>query len=720
MFRTYTRHPVSFCTPSPHVVAVKHRVFCLFRTNGLYFVTCIVQRWHPCKGTHCFAIRPPSKVKAIGHALHTMAQRKLQQEMDRTFKKVAEGIAAFESIYEKIQQTPAQAQKEKMEQDLKKEIKKLQRLREQIKNWAAANEVKDKGPLHEQRKLIENQMERFKACEKEMKTKAYSKEGLSAATKLDPKEKEKLELVQFLSTMVEELERQIEQAEAEAELLQAGMKKGKKDTLKADRLADVDHQLDRHKWHQGRLELIMRSLENGNLETDIVSNIQEDIKYYVESNQETDFAEDENIYDDLNLIEEEDQLAANEDKLSSTDAQSVQEESFDEKPPPPPPPPPKKPEARRASSSAKVAPTITHVAPITNGGMKPAPMPAKPVGDLKYASAAAAAAAASPASSNPSGLTPLPPPLGIAPKALAPPTTAAVPAIGTSSTTQGAGRHNSVASSTSASVGDSLKGILEPTTSSPRSTHALPVSAAHPASFSGGSDSTSPLPTSAQPVQIQPSSSLAQSSEQDLETDDAKDVPELEPSANSISNADGTSLDEPLEEDYQLPPGLQDLVSSFDAAKRRAMAPPDMAYVQRLLDTSLQHVPNTMDAEKPRHYVPKNAFPTPAHYPQERLPLLDDPALFEKMDIDALFYVFYYQQGTYQQFLAAKELKKQSWRFHKKYLTWFQRHEEPKQITDDFEQGTYRYFDYESMWIQRRKTNLKYVLFNFFRTNIQV
>ena len=36
------------------------------------------------------------------------------------------------------------------------------------------------------------------------------------------------------------------------------------------------------------------------------------------------------------------------------------------------------------------------------------------------------------------------------------------------------------------------------------------------------------------------------------------------------------------------------------------------------------------------------------------------------------FFIFYQQQGTYQQYLAARELKKQSWRYHKKYLTWFQ------------------------------------------------
>lgn len=54
-------------------------------------------------------------------------------------------------------------------------------------------------------------------------------------------------------------------------------------------------------------------------------------------------------------------------------------------------------------------------------------------------------------------------------------------------------------------------------------------------------------------------------------------------------------------------------------------------------------------------------------------------------------------------YLAAKELKRQSWRFHKKYLTWFQRLEEPKFISDEYEQGSYVYFDYESAWCQRKR-----------------
>lgn len=46
-------------------------------------------------------------------------------------------------------------------------------------------------------------------------------------------------------------------------------------------------------------------------------------------------------------------------------------------------------------------------------------------------------------------------------------------------------------------------------------------------------------------------------------------------------------------------------------------------------------------------------------------------------------------QGTKAQYLAAKALKKQSWRFHTKYMMWFQRHEEPKTITDEYEQVSF-------------------------------
>lgn len=74
-------------------------------------------------------------------------------EIDRTLKKVAEGVELFESIYDKMQTSTNQ--KEKLENDLKTQIKKLQRLRDQIKTWVASNDIKDKSQLLENRRLIE-------------------------------------------------------------------------------------------------------------------------------------------------------------------------------------------------------------------------------------------------------------------------------------------------------------------------------------------------------------------------------------------------------------------------------------------------------------------------------------------------------------------------------------------------------------------------------------
>ena len=45
-------------------------------------------------------------------------------------------------------------------------------------------------------------MERFKVVERETKTKAYSKEGLGGAHKVDPKEKEKEETQTWLSVSI--------------------------------------------------------------------------------------------------------------------------------------------------------------------------------------------------------------------------------------------------------------------------------------------------------------------------------------------------------------------------------------------------------------------------------------------------------------------------------------------------------------------------------------
>jgi CCR4-NOT transcription complex subunit 3 len=140
-----------------------------------------------------------------------------------------------------------------------------------------------------------------------------------------------------------------------------------------------------------------------------------------------------------------------------------------------------------------------------------------------------------------------------------------------------------------------------------------------------------------------------------------------------------------------------------------------LAQTLALLAQSLQCLPAARDRDRATPYVPRNPHPTPASFFSAPGPgggpsaVFGDPAVFDKFHTDTLFFIFYYQPGTYQQFLAARELKKQSWRFHKKYKTWFQRHEEPTVTTDEYEQGTYVYFDYQgtyeskSGWCQRIK-----------------
>jgi len=287
-------------------------------------------------------------------------------------------------------------------------------------------------------------MEKFKAVEKAMKTKAYSKEGLSAAAKLDPKEQAKIEASEFLSNMVDELEQQIETLEAESESLQATMKKGKGHAAKAERVAEIERIIDRHKWHQGKLELIRRSLENGGVDAEQVNDLEESIKYYVSDGMNGDFMEDEGMYDDLSLQDEEDAYGMNQDndKTSSQDNQSIQsskekkeEEQEAEQPEKPSKPAPALSGKQRAAVEAATnagrrpsnqlkspLPTLATVhatssSNLSNGTsgpqMKPAAVPSRLAGEgLKYASAAAAAAANE---KNNVGIAPLPPPPANAP-----------------------------------------------------------------------------------------------------------------------------------------------------------------------------------------------------------------------------------------------------------------------------------------------------------------
>ncbi|KAF9918220.1 general negative regulator of transcription subunit 5 [Lobosporangium transversale] len=650
-----------------------------------------------------------------------MATRKLQTEIDKVLKKVAEGVETFEETLEKIETSTNANQKDKYESDLKKEIKKLQRLRDQIKTWISSNDIKDKRALMDNRKLIEQQMEKFKAIEKEMKTKAYSREGLIMSGRMDPKEKEKAETCSWVTDRVEALSIQIEALEAEVETLQAGTKKGKNNSSK-ERISELEEKIERHKWHQGRLELILRLLENGQIDTEKVIAIQEDVNYYVDENQDPDFAEDEEIYTDLNLEDEEDYFAVGMEDHSVTHDYDEKDDTptptkKQAKEPEPEPSPTKPPvkiipakklsvseskETKPASTPSQSTAKTTTVAPpnrqpaLPRTGASESPV-------IQYATAVAANLPSDPSRT----------------------TSAASPQVSSAVLTKDSPKQaNETAKVTSpspqaATITTPASSSVQTLASEPKDeSKSLLTSSTDPASTASKA-LESPFTTSIAEKQASaeieglstpPNVPESQNEAKPIESQPApSSVPTSAPAPASTSMpTPPTALVAP-EPEIRLPAALADLAHSFEASKERALQKEVGFFAQQMLEASYQFMPEAVDTERPKNYAPKDPYPTPSYYPQAPMPgVFDSPAMFEKFDIDTLFFIFYYQQGTYQQYLAARELKKQSWRFHKKYLTWFQRHEEPKAITDDYEQGTYIYFDYEGAWCQRKKTDFRF------------
>lgn len=146
-------------------------------------------------------------------------------------------------------------------------------------------------------------MERFKVVERETKTKAYSKEGLGAAQKLDPAQREKESVSCWLQTSISSLQIQTDQYESEIESLLANKKK-RLDKEKQDKMDDLKGKLDRHKFHITKLETLLRMLDNDSVDIEQIRKIRDDVEYYIDSSQEPDFEENEFIYDDIEGLDE--------------------------------------------------------------------------------------------------------------------------------------------------------------------------------------------------------------------------------------------------------------------------------------------------------------------------------------------------------------------------------------------------------------------------------
>uniref|UniRef100_A0A8B9KDK2 CCR4-NOT transcription complex subunit 3 n=1 Tax=Astyanax mexicanus TaxID=7994 RepID=A0A8B9KDK2_ASTMX len=489
-------------------------------------------------------------------------KRKLQGEIDRCLKKVAEGVEQFEDIWQKLHNAANANQKEKYEADLKKEIKKLQRLRDQIKTWVASNEIKDKRQLVENRKLIETQMERFKVVERETKTKAYSKEGLGLAQKVDPAQKEKEETEQWLTNTIDTLNMQVDQFESEVESLSVQTRKKKGDKEKQDRIEELKRLIERHRYHIRMLETILRMLDNDSVQVDAIHKIKDDVEYYIDSSQDPDFEENEFIYDDLDL----------EDIPPSLMATSPQGHNDEE--------------MFLQSSSTPTSTTSS---------------------------------------------SPIPP---------------------------------SPATGTTVSLSASLFSFFSQRDFTRKINHSM----AERAALGSGLDGEIP--------------SLHLTDRDLFSGTTAPPVPPTAP--------------QPAVTEVNLPPSLGACPLGPTPLSKEQL------YQQAMQEAAWTHMPHPSDSERIRQYLMRNPCPTLPFHHQMPPHHSDSIEFYQRLSTETLFFIFYYLEGTKAQYLSAKALKKQSWRFHTKYMMWFQRHEEPKTITDEFEQGTYIYFDYEK-WGQRKK-----------------
>ncbi|XP_003376851.1 CCR4-NOT transcription complex subunit 3 [Trichinella spiralis] len=689
--------------------------------------------------------------------LQAMAdKRKLQAEMERCLKRVQEGVELFDQIWEKVHEAANLNQKEKFEADLKKEIKKLQtisfqRMRDQIKGWQNSNDVKDKTQLCDSRRLIEQKMEQFKIVERETKTKAYSKQGLGAEQKIDPKEKEKEEIIGWLQDSIGTLNQQSDVFEGEMEQINAMFGKKRKPDRdknmhvflvlkKQDRLDDLLRHIERHKFHVTKLESMMRLLVNNTIDTQL----------------EPDFDENEFIYDDLNLGNVESMLAQQLGSVPRADERGEENdlthsESSSLAPSSRPSSthskamcssPTKEFEERKTRYPSESTETAKYVISNLENLSKSAPStpvklnrmeapyvalnqiipilnPAVPATSVPYNSVVTGASSRQ----QKSGFTSLQTEsfdtvtnsfnkLFVSSEVLAkerwletssvskPVMQPQLPAIDNDSLSATVDLTVNVEADSCNSASIVMNGpactadLLTQISLSLRAANISPVAGVHsPSSFLNSTNNLSGLRTV--PTSLVDSASWRCEMNSSPAAQQAKNsftsyhsLPG--PSINSLATASTlTSNSQPLI--------LDPILGAVPLGKKPLTMKQE--HCLKMAGEAMKQIPFPSDKEKARISLERVPYLTPPYYPQSPLPLSDTFEHFNRLSPETLFFVFYYLQGTKSQYLAAKALKRQSWRFHTKYMMWFQRLEEPK--------GTYIYFDFER-WMQRKKEDFTF------------
>ncbi|CAF3055188.1 unnamed protein product [Rotaria socialis] len=819
-------------------------------------------------------------------------RRKLHGEIERCLKKVTEGVETFDDVWQKVHLAPNHNQKDRYEQELKKEIKKLQRLRDQIKVWMSSTEIKDKKQLQEARKNIEQKMEKFKIVERETKTKAYSKEGLGAGQKLDPLEKEKEECTQWITESIHELNLQIHKFEADIETLSASTKKKKPDKDKLERLEDTKHSIERHKFHIKSLEKILRAIDNDALDLKPIHNLRPDIEYYIESNQESDFKENDLMYEEINM----DNLTTimlpliagpttqshplsltngssnslnsnatslidisssslgmhshlsgtslsdrttfysnsnhgdNESTMSLTTPSSTQPSSptaspalpsFDDRKQHKSEPEDTQSQRNRANSSTNGSSSTTITTSVSHGSSPKNPIVNQQSSTKAPLSSASVLSVSAPPHFTYPPLTTTQPVLQYS-TIVSQNTLPSTPITSSNSLSKQQNifspqskqmsRQTSINNNDSPVITTSSQSILSSsatttTTTTTATATATPITnsipnSSHPPSLLTNNDrsgllnqhilnnisqinapssstvtlangniisssiysgagptlSNSNIPSELlSPSHIDSMMSSQQSSllsrtiadndrptnpPTSLMTNGSSDGHSLidnnnfvnlstmnsglstiaaaptsssssflsSANSNDLSSTNNSSVIGHLQDNpfrYLISPSNQ---QQSIQTTRVPLTTAELRMLNRL-NSAYAKLPSLLESERQRTNANRLYGRNPLghsqmipYYPQTPPTGCDTPEFYYRLAPDTLFFVFYYMEGSRAQYLAAKALKRQSWRFHTKHMMWFQRHEEPKTITDDYEQGTYIFFDYER-WQTRKRDN---------------
>lgn len=505
-------------------------------------------------------------------------------------------------------------------------------------------------------------MEQFKICEKETKTKAYSKEGLAREEKLDPREQEKVNKVEWCQLCIDRLTELNDTLDAEVDKITSGKAKAK---AKGEMIEKLEVRMMTNRHHIEKLEQVIRVVDLDLLEPSAVDGIKEDVEFFIDNAADDDgmTPDDEqfDIYEELQLdslkpgeVEQSSALAAAATEVvppdDEADEKSVSTDKVDATD-----------AALKIGAKGKVTAKVASTASIIGlaSGVK---LPVK----------AAAKVTAAPAK-----------PVVVAKAPIAPEKTPAEkkqPAPAVDYKKASIKGPEPVKEVKSEPAGPWAGGAKPPTLAAPPQQPDRPAVVQTAPTLS---DKLGSVNASANPVaSVLPSQ----------QTNPPTKAP---PSINNVAAQS------------QNPPATVPSQQSHISLKQ-PVAPEANTAVNRALKMSMFFTAPGAENDNRPTYVPRNAGPTHPLFPTQPAPIVESAALYERLPMDSLFLAFYYQQGSYHQYLAAKQLKKHSWRFHKKYMTWFQRHEEPKLTTDEYEEGTYVYFDYESGWCQRIKSEFKF------------